>query len=228
MSKSLNSGRISWPVAFTLVALLIAMVVVIIFWRIETWPARTAQQSTAELEQLGKDLRSAFVDIAHLQPRITINNRVYMEQTTPVSELVVLSRRIEVEHELLHTWVGSSKRVKLHGTFIVKAGFDLQQNLAVDIRPNEIIVQLPHARILGIEQEQVDVLAFENGLWNRISGQDMQSELSILPDLAREKAAEGDLPAEAERTLQQQIEQRIHAPQPLHLIFKGVAEKQAK
>src|SRR5437899_94028 len=187
MSKSLNSGRISWLVAFTLVALLIAMVVVIIFWRIETWPARTAQQSTAELEQLGKDLRSAFVDIAHLQPRITINNRVYMEQTTPVSELVVLSRRIEVEHELLHTWVGSSKRVKLHGIFIVKAGFDLQQNLAVDIRPNEIIGQLPHARILGVEQEQVDVLAFENGLWNRISGQDMQSELSILPERSEER-----------------------------------------
>jgi hypothetical protein len=222
------SGRISWPVAFTLVALLIAMVAVIIFWRIETWPARTAQQSTAELEKLGKDLRGAFIDIAHLQPRITINNRVYLEQTTPVSELVVLSRRIEVEHELLHTWVGSSKRVKLHGTFIVKAGFDLQQNLSVDIRPNEIIVQLPHARILGIEQEQVDVLAFENGLWNRISGEDMQSELSILPELAREKAAESDLPAEAERTLQQQIEQRVHAPQPLHLIFKGVAANQAK
>jgi hypothetical protein len=228
MSKSVISGRISWPVAVTLVALLIAMVVVIIFWRIETWPARTAQQSTAGLEKLGNDLRSAFIDIAHLQPRIRINNRVYMEKTTPVSELVVLSRRIEVEHELLHTWVGSSKRVKLHGTFIVKAGFDLQQNLSVDIHANEIIVQLPHARILGIEQEQVDVLAFENGLWNRISGQDMQSELSILPELAREKAAEGDLPAEAERTLQQQIEQRVHAPQPLHLIFKGVAANQAK
>jgi hypothetical protein len=146
-----------------------------------------------------------------------------MEQTTPVSELVVLSRRIEVEHEFLHTWVGSSKRVKLHGTFIAKAGFDLQRNLSIDIRPNEIIVQLPHARILGIEQDQVDVLAFENGLWNRISGDDMQSELSILPQLAREKAAESDLPAEAERALQQQIEQRLHAPQPLHLIFKGGA-----
>src|SRR5205807_6753347 len=147
MSKSLNSGRISWPVAFTLVALLIAMVVVIIFWCIETWPARTAQQSTAELEKLGKDLRAAFIDITNLQPRITINSRVYMEQTTPVSELVVLSRRIEVEHELLHTWVGSSKRVKLHGTFAVKAGFDLRQNLSIDIRPNEIIVELPHAQI---------------------------------------------------------------------------------
>jgi hypothetical protein len=138
-----------------------------------------------------------------------------------VSELVVLSRRIEVEHELLHTWVGSSKRVKLHGTFIVKAGFDLQRDLSIDIRPNEIVVQLPHARILGIEQEQVDVLAFENGLWNRISGDDMQSELSILPQLAREKATESDLPAEAERALQQQIEQRVHPPQPLHLIFRS-------
>ena len=223
-----RSGRISWPLAFTLIAIIAAIAFIIIFWRIETWPVRTAQQSTAELEKLGKDLRSAFIDIAHLQPRITINNRVYLEQTTPVTELVVLSRRIEIEHELLHTWVGSSKRVKLHGTFLVKAGFDLQQNLSVDIRPNEIIVQLPHARILGIEQEQVDVLAFENGLWNRISGQDMQSELSILPELAREKAAEGDLPAQAEHTLQQQIEQRVHAPQPLHLIFKAGAANEAK
>jgi hypothetical protein len=219
MSKSAISGRISWPAAFTLVALLVAAVLLIVFLRIETWPARTAQQSTAELERLGKDLRAAFIDIAHLQPRITINNRVYMEKTTPVSELVVLSRRIEVEHELLHTWVGSSKRVKLHGTFIVKAGFDLQQNLSIDIRPDKIIVQLPHARILGVEQDHVDVLAFENGLWNRISGEDLQSELSMLPLLARQKAAESGLPAEAEHALQQQLEERIHPPKPLHLIF---------
>jgi len=210
------------------VALTITGVIVVIFWRIESWPARTAQQGTAQLEKLGKDLRAAFIDIAHLQPRITINNRVYMEQTTPVSELVVLSRRIEVEHEFVHTWVGSSKSVKLHGTFIARAGFDLGHNLSIDIRPNEIIVQLPHARILGIEQDQVDVLAFENGLWNRISGQDMQSELSILPQLAREKAAESNLPAEAERALQQQIEQRVNAPQSLHLIFKGDATNEAQ
>jgi len=214
-----GSGRISWPVAFTLVALILAAVATLIFLRLETWPARTAQQGTAELERLGKDLRAAFIDIAHLQPRITINNRVYMEQTRPVSELVVLSRRIEVEHELLHSWVGSSKRVKLHGTFNVKAGFDLRQNLSIDIRPNEIIVQLPHAQILGIEAGQLDVLAFENGLWNRISGEDLQNELSILPQLAREKATESGLPAEAEYALRQQLEQRIHTQQPLRLIF---------
>jgi hypothetical protein len=158
--------------------------------------------------------------MARLQPRITINDRVYMEQTQPVSELVVLSRRIEVEHELLHTWVGSSKRVKLHGTFIAKAGFDLRKGLSIDIRPGEIMVQLPHAQILGVEQQQVDVLAFENGLWNRISGQDVQSEMSVLPDLAWKKAADSELSAEAEKNLREQLEQRVHTEQPLRLIFK--------
>jgi hypothetical protein len=66
----------------------------------------------------------------------------------------------------------------------------------------------------------VDVLAFENGLWNRISGQDVQSELSVLPELAWKKAAESELPAEAEQTLQKQLEQRIHTAQPLRLVFK--------
>jgi hypothetical protein len=220
MSKSANPHRVAWPIALTLVALIVAATLLVIFLRLESWPTRTAQQSRAELERLGKNLRAAFVDIAHLQPRITINDRVYMEQTTPLSELVLLSRRIEVEHELLHTWAGSSKRVTLHGTFIAKAGFDLRKGLSIDVRPDEIIAQLPHAQILGVEQQQVDVLAFENGLWNRISGQDVQSELSVLPELAWKKAAESQLPAEAEKALQQQLEQRIHTAQPLRLLFK--------
>ena len=220
MSKSGSCYRIAWPIALALVALIIATTIVVIFLRVESWPARTARQSTAELERLGKNLRSAFVDIAHLQPRITINDRVYMEQTIPVSELVVLSRRIEVEHELVHTWVGSSKRVKLHGTFIAKAGFDLRKGLSIDIRPGEIMVQLPHAQILGVEQQQVDVLAFENGLWNRISGQDVQSEMSVLPDLAWKKAADSELSAEAEKNLREELEQRVHTEQPLRLVFK--------
>jgi uncharacterized protein DUF4230 len=226
MSKPTNQYRIAWPIALTVVALIIGTTILIIFLRLESWPARTARQSTAELERLGKDLRAAFVDMAHLQPRITINDRVYMEQTQPVSELVVLSRRIEVEHELLHTWVGSSKRVKLHGTFIAKAGFDLRKGLSIDIRPKEIVVQLPHAQILGVEQQQLEVLAFENGLWNRISGQDVQNELSVLPDLAWKKAGESKLTAEAEETLQQQLEQRIHTAQPLRLVFKDEKESE--
>jgi hypothetical protein len=226
MSKPDISGRISWPLAFALVGLILAASGLFIFFRLETWPARTAQQGTAQLERLGKDVRNAFVDIAHLQPRITINNRVYLEQTTPTSELTILSRRVEVEHEFQHTWAGSSKHVKLHGTFAVKAGFDLRQNFSIDVRPDAIVVQLPHAQILGVEQEQVEVLALENGYWNRVSAEDLQTELATLPQLARARASEGGLAAQAEKSLQDQLDARIHASQPLQIVFQEEAKKE--
>jgi hypothetical protein len=217
--------KFSWPLAFTLVALILAAVVTIIFLRLESWPARTAKQSANELERLGREVRDAFVDVAHLQPRILINNRVYLEKTTATAELAILSRQIEVEHELLHTWAGSTKRVKLHGSFTAKAGFDLQQDVTVDLRPDEIAVRLPHATILGVEQKQTEVLAFENGFWNRISAADLENELATLPQLARQRAAESGILAEAEVALQKQLEERVHADRPVHVVFQNAAGK---
>src|SRR5207248_10900838 len=76
-----RSGRVSWPAALMIAASIAAAVVLLIFWRIETWPGRAAHQTTDELEKLGRDLRAAFVEIAHLQPRARLSYRVYPEQT---------------------------------------------------------------------------------------------------------------------------------------------------
>lgn len=215
----------SWPLALVVIFLIAAVVGTVIFLRLESWPARTAKQGTAELERLGRDVRDAFVDVAQLQPRIRINNRVYLEKTTAVAEMAVVSRQIEVEHELMHTWAGSTKRVKLHGTFAVKAGFDLREDITVDVLPDAITVRMPVAKILGVEQQLVDVLAFENGFWNRISAADLESELAVLPDLARQKAGESDVIGEAQREMQRQLTERLHAERPLHLTFAGAAPK---
>jgi Protein of unknown function (DUF4230) len=220
-----KSARVPWSIALVVIALIGAALIGFIFYRTETWPMRATDQGVDQAERIARDMKQAFVDIAHLQPRVTINNRVYLEQTTPTSELTMVSRRIEVEHEFQNTWAGSSKRVKLHGTFTAKAGFDLRQNFSIDIRPDEILVQLPHAQILGVEQEKLDVLAFENGLWNRISSDEVQSELATLPALAREKAVEANLPSEAERILREQLNARIRLAQPIHLIFGDTINK---
>jgi uncharacterized protein DUF4230 len=219
MSKSEIARGFSWPIALTLVVLIIAATAVIMFWRLETWPARTIGQGTADLERLGNDLRSAFIDIAHLQPRITINNRTVVEKNMPTTELAVLSRQMKVKREFLHTWAGSSKRIKLHGIFNVKAGFDLRQAVTVDVQPDEIVIQLPHAEIVDVEEKRVDVLALENGLWNRVSGADLEKELAALPQSARQQAMDASLPAEAEQELQRQLSKRVHARQPVRLIF---------
>ena len=217
--------KFSWPAAFALSVLIVAALSIFVFLRLETWPARTASQGTAELERVGRDVRDALVEMAQLKPRVTVNNRIYLERTTATAQLAILSRQIEVEHEMLHTWAASTKRVKLHGTFTAKAGFDLQHDVAVDLQPDVIAISLPHASILGVEQKQIEVLAFENGFWNRISAADMESELASLPELARQKASESGILAEAESALQTQLNERIHAERPVRLSFQETAAK---
>ena len=219
-NRETESGKISWPLAVTLVFLIIVGGALFVFWRLETFPARTIGQGTEDLERLGKDLRSAFIDIAHLQPRITINNQtVVNEAASPAAELATLTKELKVKREFAHTWAGSSKRIKLSGTFLVKAGFDLRQDVSVEVRPDVIVIELPHAQIVGLEEQRVDVLAMENGLWNRISGADVQNELAQLPDMARKQAVEIGLPDNAEQELQRQLNKRIHAQQPIRLQF---------
>ena len=230
-SRQLNSQRsistaakISWPAALALVVLILAGTAVFVFWRVETWPGRTIGQGTKDLERLGKDLRSAFIEIAHLQPRITVNNRTVVDEAAPTAELAILTKQLKVKREFLHTWAGSSKRIKLSGTFIAKAGFNLRQDVAVDVRPDQILIQLPHAEIVGVEEKSVDVLALENGLWNRVSGADLQNELAQLSEMARRQAFETDLPGEAEQELQRQLRKRIRARQPLKLVFTNALQ----
>ena len=209
--------QLGWPLASALILLILALLAAFIFYRLEAWPGRAIDRSVTELERLGREARDTFVELAHFQPRVTVNNRVYLEQTTSVAELAVLARRVEVEHEMLHTWAGSSKRIKLHGTYLVKAGFDLRKKFTVNIRPDKILIELPHAQILSVEQQQLEVLTLENGLWNRISPDDIQTQLAALPEQARQRAAA--LPAEAEQTFTRQLLEKFRPEQPVHAIF---------
>src|SRR5690348_7121452 len=93
-----SSGKIAWPIAFTLAVLILVAAGVFVFLRLETWPARTIGQGTEDIERLGKDLRSAFIDIAHLQPRITINNRTVVDEAaSPAAELATLTKQLKVK-----------------------------------------------------------------------------------------------------------------------------------
>ena len=205
----------------SLIALiLLAALVAFAFWRIETWPMRAARQGSEELERLARKVRDAFVDVANLQPRVVINDRVFLEETKTVAELALVSRRVEVDHEFLHTWAGSTKRVRLHGTFNVKAGFDLRDGVTVNVRDDAIVIELPRGEILTVEQEQVEVLEFQNGFWNKISASDLQKELAVLPKLAREKAEQAALAAEAETALREQLQHRVGTERPIELLFK--------
>ena len=212
----------NWALAFTIIGLSAIAAAVFVFNRCAALPGRATKETVDQMERVGRDLRDAIVQITQLQPRVTVNNRVYFEQTSPIAELALISQRLEVEHEFLHTWAGSTKRLRLHGTYTAKAGFDLRQEFSVTVTPEATIVRLPHAQILGVEQNAVELLAYENGFWNPISGADVQAELLTLGKLARDRAASRNLSTEAEESFQTQLKARIGNTPPLQVIFYAV------
>jgi hypothetical protein len=191
-------SRLNWKATAVLLALIAALLVVFVFYRIETWPGRTA-----------REVSRAFAEVAHLQPRITVRDRVYFEQTTSVLELAVVSRETQVEREMEHEWLGSKKRIKLRGVYEVKAGFDLTQPFTVRVDDRTISTALPPPRILSVDQKEIEVLVFENGIWNRIRPEDVESEVRALPIVARQKAGETGIQKEALQLFEKRLREKF-------------------
>jgi hypothetical protein len=190
--------RMGCAAAGVLVFMILVGAGVFLFLRMERWPGQTARA-----------IRDAIADIAKVQPKMTVNNRVFFEQTAPVLELALVSRPTQVERETQHDWLGSSKKIKLRGTYEVKAGFDLTKPFTVNVVDKRIIIEVPPPRILSIEQTDTEVLAMENGLWNKVKATDLEGELRSLPILARQRATETGLQKEALESFKKQIEERF-------------------
>ncbi len=206
----MSDSRWSWKaVLLTCVALAVG-VGAWIFHRIETWPERTAER-----------VSKAFAELGHLQPKITVHNRVFFEQTKSVLELAVVSRETQVEREMEHEWLGSKKRMRLRGTYLVRAGFDLTQPFAVRVEGDRITTTLPPAKILSVDSKDIEVTVFESGLWNKISPAELESELRALPILARKKAGEAGLQKEALEALGARVRDKFA---PEYEVEIGVAQ----
>lgn len=157
-----------------------------IFYRLESFPARTARQVSA-----------GFAEVLNVQPTVTVNNRVIVEQSKSLIELAVVSRVTQVERESESQWLKSTKRVKLRGVYQIKAGFDLAQPFSVRIEGRRVFVEVPPPRILSVDAQSVEVLSLQNGIWNKVSAPELEAELRVLPILARQKASEAGLQKEA-------------------------------
>lgn len=191
--------RVGCGFAVVLIALIFAALALYIHHRIETWPSRTAQH-----------VRGVFAELAQLQPRVSVRDRVFFEQAADVLELAVVSRQTQVERETEQEWLGSKKRIKLRGVYQVRAGFDLTQPFTVRIDDDRRIrVEVPPAKILSVEQVDVEVLAYEHGLWNKIQPSELEAELRQLPLLARAKASQAGMQKEAVDMFARQLREKF-------------------
>ena len=142
-----------------------------------------------------------------VRPEVRIDRETVLAGETPVLELVTVRREFAHEYEWEHRWLGSTKRLRLRGTFEAKAGFDLQEGflLEVDSRDLRVGAELPAPQVLGVELIGYEARE-EEGLWNKLSAEERTEAVNALLASAR-ASAERDraLTAEARRMLEAQL-----------------------
>ncbi len=183
-----------------------------VFYQLESLPFRIFGAGGDKLEDWAGKVRGAFVAVAGMQPRVTVNEHVVYEQSSSVLELAVVEREMLVERDTEDTWMGSTKRLRVRGTFRVKSGFDLTQPFSVQITdgsPPTVSVRMPPPRLLSVEQENIEVVTMDNGLWNHMQPAEYAQAVNELNTDARLKALRDGLVAEAKKRFADQLAQKL-------------------
>ncbi len=170
-------------------------------------PGEAARATAEPAVELARRVADGVARRLQLRPEVRVGRETVLEAQTPTLELATVRREFTHEYEWEHQWLGSTKRLRMRGTFAAKAGFDLHEDfyLEVDPRNSRVALVWPDPRVLGVEMLSYEAEETE-GFWNKLSAEERTEAVNALLASARESAERhGNLTAEAQRLLEQQV-----------------------
>lgn len=164
-------------------------------------PARIAQQTYEGAKQIGQDIANVF----KVTPQITVNNTIVLHQQTPILELATVSQKFQHRYDWINTWLGSTKKINITGTFEAKAGFDLNRKFSIDIDGHNAVVTLPKPRLLSIEPQNDVTFTDENGVWNWVDADDRSKAMNAFTRDARRYGEQAQFVERARREMEAKL-----------------------
>lgn len=116
---------------------------------------------------LGLTLSSGASLLLH-PGRTTIDQSIVVDRLERVAKLITTEAMVRDVVSYRNTWMGSTKRSLVIVTGKVMVGFDLAVRPKVTIRQRDrhIALVLPHARLVGVDVEDLKTYDERRGLWN--------------------------------------------------------------
>jgi len=164
-------------------------------------PGRIAQQTYDGAKQIGRDIASVF----QVTPEITVNNTVVLQQQTPILELATVSQKFQHHYDWTNTWLGSTKKISITGTFEAKAGFDLNQKFSIEIDANKAVVTLPKPKLLSLEPQGDVTFMDENGVWNWVDANDRSRAMNAFTQDAKKYGQQAQFVEHARREMETKL-----------------------
>nr|PZN55597.1 MAG: hypothetical protein DIU61_05405 [Bacteroidota bacterium] len=147
-------------------------------------PRRVAEQSYEGARRIGQDFRELF----QATPRITVNNQVIVERESDIFEVAAMSQRFHHRYQWTNTRFGSTKKIEVSGTFESKAGFDINEEFAIDIQGGRAVLPPPEPKTLSVSLLGDMEFRDEGGLWNWVDTDDRNRAINAFMEDARRHA----------------------------------------
>jgi hypothetical protein len=164
-------------------------------------PATLAKKTYDGARQIAEDVRQAF----QFTPEVTVNNTIILQQQASILELATLSQTFRHEYEWINSWMGSTKKIAIEGTFEGKAGFDLQKKFNITISGDKAIVTLPPPQLLSVEPKGDLTFTDENGIWNWVDADDRAKAVNAFNIDARKFAEKNLLLTDTKTKMEEQL-----------------------
>lgn len=177
------------------------------YWIIVVIPSRLAQRTYDGARQIGSDFARAF----SFTPEVTVNNTVVLMQQSPVLELATLSQKFQHRYEWTNTWLRSTKKISIQGSFEAKAGFDLRKKFTIQINDDKAIVYLPPPELLSIQSLDDVKFTDENGAWNWVNMEDRSKAMNAFTADARKYATNAGFVDAARESMVKQLTEILTA-----------------
>lgn len=180
---------------------LIAIATVAAYVLLVTIPAQMAERSYRGAKALGEDLRKAF----GFTPEVRVNNTIVLNQERAVLELAVVQQDFEHRYVWENSWLGSTKKIFITGTFKAKAGFDLHKKFSVNVRDGKAFVNLPSPKTLSVESVGDISYRDEQGIWNWVNIDDRTRATNAFIRDARRFADQATFPEKAKSEIEKKL-----------------------
>jgi hypothetical protein len=168
-------------------------------------PGEAARAAGEPAVELARRIADGVARRLPFRPEVRIGRETVLQAQTPILELATVRREFAHQYEWEHQWLGSTKRLRLRGTFAARAGFDLARDfyLELDPRDSRVVLVWPEPEVLGVEMLSYEAEEAE-GFWNKLSAEERAAAVNTLLESARESASQqGNLTAEARRLLEE-------------------------
>lgn len=191
------SRNLKLLIALMIVGTLAAYVVIVVI------PTQLTQRAYQAAQTIGEDFRKAF----QFTPEVIVNKTIVLNQQTDVFELAVLSQNFEHRYTWTHSWLGSTKKISISGSFDAKVGFDLHEKFSVTITDDKAIIALNEPKVLSVESKGDIQYRDENGIWNWVDLDDRTTATNLFITDARTYAEQATFIQDAKAKMEQRLQE---------------------